>query len=126
MAELGGASDFLILFVGVWIRGWKRQLQLPFLEVPIWVLFIEQQPSPAVVPAFWFCLLQEVHTGFLPVDLRDPLGCISEEVSSINGSGQCVQSLEDVQMAGLSRKVSCGPAHVGYQAGSGSILYQEM
>lgn len=70
--------------------------------------------------------LQEVHAVFLTVDLCNPLGCVSKKVSSVDGSVKCVQSFEYIQVAWLSCKVSCCPAYISYQAGSGSILYQEM
>lgn len=71
-------------------------------------------------------LLQEGHTGLLPVDLRDPLRRVSKEVRGIDGGVQRVQRFEHMQVARLSCKMSWGPAHISDQAGPGSVVYQEL
>ena len=45
MAQPGGASDFFNLFlISFLIRGGKRQLQLPFLGIPVFVPLVQRQP----------------------------------------------------------------------------------
>ena len=44
-------------------------------------------------------LLQERHTGFLPIDLREPLWCVSKEVGGVDGGMQGMEGFEHVQMA---------------------------
>ena len=44
-------------------------------------------------------LFQERHTGFLPIDLCDPLWRVSKEVGGVNGSMQGMEGFEHVQMA---------------------------
>ena len=71
-------------------------------------------------------LLQERHTGFLPIDLREPLWCVSKEVGGVDGGMQGMEGFEHVQMAWLSCEMSGGPAHISYQARPGSMFYQEL
>lgn len=71
-------------------------------------------------------LLQESHTTFLPIDLCNSLWCVSKEVRGVNGGVQSMESFEHIQMAWLSCKMSWGPAHISYQAGPGSVFYEEL
>ena len=43
-------------------------------------------------------LFQERHTGFLPIDLCDPLWRVSKEVGGVDGGMQGMEGFEHVQM----------------------------
>jgi hypothetical protein len=66
------SSASLILFVSVLVSGRKRQLQLLFLLVPVWVQFIQQQPlllgDTSVVLTLRLCPRKRKRTSAFRID----------------------------------------------------------
>jgi len=60
------------------------------------------------------------------VDLREPLGSVTEEVGRVHGSVQGMQGAEHPQPPRLGSEVSRSPAHVAPQAMPGTVTHKEL